>query len=205
MGINVEVLPEENLCIMNLQKRDCFVFLNPRLRTDDNVIDYYDETCDKKYIEVLPNDIFMVISSYTSDDGLTGSAEIMCLRTFEIIRMCINENNGGFNALRDSLVKIVKPIAPITANNIFEICKLTDLNKNDIFIILPIESTKPSVCVCIESKKRWIKQLTTSCKMVRYIDADLYIHEIPADASNINTVVMKFLNCPNISIPFKFD
>lgn len=145
----------------------------------------------------------MVISSYTADDG-AGSAEIMRFRTFEIIRMCINENNGGFNALRDSLVEIVKPIASITANKIFEICNIVDL-KNDVFIILPIESIKPSVCVCIESKQQYIKQLTTSCKMLRYIDADLYIHQLPADASNINTVVMKFLNYPSISIPFRVD
>ena len=49
--------------------------------------------------------------------------------------------------------------------------------------------------------------------MVRYIDADLYIHEVPIGKSfegilrrvNGDTVVMKFLNYPSISVPFEFD
>ena len=46
-----------------------------------------------------------------------------------------------------------------------------------------------------------------------YIDADLYIHEVPIGKSlegiprrvNGDTVVMKFLNYPSISVPFEFD
>ena len=49
--------------------------------------------------------------------------------------------------------------------------------------------------------------------MVRYIDADLYIHEVPIGKSlegiprrvNGDTVVMKFLNYQSISVPFEFD
>ena len=213
MGINVEVLQKENLCIMDLQTRDCFVFLKAPSQADYVAVDYYDENSDKKYINIRPNDVFMVISSYTTDDCLIGSAEIMCLRTFEIIRMYITENNSAFNTLRDTLVKIVKPVASITADKIFELCRIEDLKENDVFTILPMETIEPRVCICIESKQRWVSRFNTSCKMVRYIDSDLYIHEVPIGKSlegiprrvNGDTVVMKFLNCPSISVPFEFD
>lgn len=213
MGINVEVLQKENLCIMDLQTRDCFVFLKAPSQEDYVAVDYYDENSDKKYINIRPNDVFMVISSYTTDDGLVGSAEIMRLRTSEIIRMYITENNGEFNTLRDTLVKIVKPVTPITADKIFEICKIGDLKENDVFTILPMETIEPPICICIESKQRWVSKFNTSYKMVRYIDADLYIHEVPIGKSlegfqrrvNGDTVVMKFLNCQSISVPFEFD